>query len=152
MESGLYEAYGPGGVGIVVETLSDNKNRTVGEVQSAMKKSGATPAQQGSVLFNLSKRPLLLSQALLLSLRAASEAISTEDFDLKLIDAGADDIDRSEEGIVITGQKEAFQKLVESVEAAGLKPDEAGLEYIPKVSIKADSETRAKIEKNRRSA
>ncbi|MEK7529300.1 MAG: YebC/PmpR family DNA-binding transcriptional regulator, partial [Patescibacteria group bacterium] len=50
MESGLYEAYGPGGVGIIVETLSDNKNRTVGEVQSAMKKSGATPAQQGSVL------------------------------------------------------------------------------------------------------
>lgn len=147
MEAGLYEAYGPGGVGIVIETLSDNKNRTASEVQFALKKVGATPAEHGSVLFNFEQKAVVVIASTSPVIANGSEAISTDDLDLHLIDAGADDIDRSEDGIVIAGPKELFQKLVEAVEAAGLKPDEAGLEFVPKAAMAKDEETRAKVER-----
>ena len=139
MEAGLYEAYGPRGVGITVETPSDNKNRTVAEVQATMKRAGATPAAQGSVLFNFDHK------AIVTVLNPTTNDRGT--LELILIDAGADDIELETEGLTVAGPVEKFQSLVEAIEAAGLKPNEAGLEFVPKVSVNLIDEEREKTEK-----
>ncbi len=139
MEEGVFEAYGPGGIGIVVETLSDNKNRVVSEVQSTLKKSGATPAESGSVLFNFEHKAVIT---------IVSPTVDDQDaLELSLIDAGADDILVEDEGITITGEVKVFQSLVEAVEANGLKPDEAGLQYVAKASTDAVEDVQTRIDK-----
>ncbi len=139
MEEGVFEAYGPSGVGIVVETLSDNRNRVVSEVQSTLKKSGATPAESGSVLFNFEHKTVIT---------IVSPTIEDQDvFELALIDAGADDIVIEPEGVTVTGPVKSFQSLVEAVEANGLKPDEAGLQYVAKMPVSVEDDVQARIDK-----
>lgn len=140
MEVGLFEAYGPSGVGIVVETLSDNKNRVAAEVTMALKKAGATPAGAGSVLFNFERKAVVMV--------AASEAMThSDEMELALIDAGADDVVRSDEGMIVTGPVTAFQRIVEAAEDVGLHPDEASLRLVAKIPMDATTGVRAKIEK-----
>ena len=140
MFEGVYEAYGPSGVAFVIETLSDNKNRVAADVSSTLKKSGATPADQGSVLFNFDHKAVIVI--------ARSEAItSPEEFELGLIEAGADDIEESEEGWIVSGPIDAFKALVDVVEAAGVKPEEASLQYVAKMPLEIDAETQEKVDK-----
>ena len=139
MFEGVYEAYGPKGVAFVIETLSDNKNRVAADVSSTLRKSGATQADQGSVLFNFDRKTVI---------SILGPSIDDKDtFELSLIDAGADDISIEEEGVMITGPIDAFKQLVEAVEAAGMKPDEAGLEYVAKMPLEIDDEVQAKVDK-----
>ena len=141
MFEGVYEAYGPGGVAIVVETLSDNKNRVVADVTSTLKKAGATPADQGSVLFNFERKSVVT----VLDPKAQVEDMDA--LELAMIDAGADDLEIEDEGMTIYAELAAFQKIVEAVEAAGLKPDEAGLEYVAKMPVDIDELTQEKLDK-----
>lgn len=143
MFEGLYEAYGPSGVAFVVETLSDNKNRVVADVSHAMKKSGATPAEQGSVLFNFDRKAV----AMISNETMSTSGADSDEFELAMIDAGADDIETSDGGVVVSGQIDAFQKLVEAIEAFGIKPDEAGLQYVAKNSLDIDDATQEKVDK-----
>lgn len=139
MFEGVYEAYGPKGVAFVIETLSDNKNRVAADVSSTLRKSGATQADQGSVLFNFDRKTVI---------SILGPSIDDKDsFELELIDAGADDISIEDEGVMITGPIEAFKQLVEAVEAAGMKPDEAGLEYVAKMPLEIDDDVQAKVDK-----
>jgi YebC/PmpR family DNA-binding regulatory protein len=139
MEEGIFEAYGPGGIGIIVETLSDNKNRVVSEVQHTLKKSGATPAESGSVLFNFERKTVITIVAPVIE--------DQDSLELALIDAGADDIQIEDEGVTITGEVRSFQSLVEAVEANALKADEAGLQYVAMASVSVDEVTQTKIDK-----
>ena len=141
MFEGLYEAYGPSGVAFVVETLADNKNRIISEVSIALNKSGATMAETGSVLFNFDRKAVI-------SFLDAMKKISDQDeFELAMIDAGADDIEIEDEGATITGDLSSFQKLVEAVEAFGITPDEASLQYVAKMPLTIDDAVQAKVDR-----
>jgi len=141
MFEGLYEAYGPNGVAIIIETLSDNKNRIIAEVSTTLKKSGATLAESGSVLFNFERKAIVefLNQ---------DEKIKDKDnFELELIDAGADNIIFEDEGITVTAEMKELQPIVEAIEKYDIKPEEAGIGYIPKNKIKTDTQTQEKVDK-----
>ena len=130
----VYEAYGPGGVGIIIEAATDNKNRTLPEVKNVLTKNGGHMAEPGSVAFQFERKGVL-----------RAPAASEEDL-LKILDAGAEDAVEADGETAITTASKELAKVRENLNAAGITVSEAGLEYIPKNMVKIDdSETERKI-------
>jgi YebC/PmpR family DNA-binding regulatory protein len=119
MEEATYEGYGPGGIGIIVETATDNKNRTYPEVKSAFSKNGGSMAEPGSVAFQFTRKGVI------------NVAATGEDALLTILDAGADDaVEEEGEIVVYTDQKE-LAKVRSAIIDAGLEVKGAELQYIP---------------------
>ena len=136
LEEITYEGMGPGGVGIIIETATDNKNRTFPEVRNALAKNGGRIADAGSVMFQFARKGVIIVAA------------TGEDALLTILDAGAEDASEEDgEIIVYTDQKELSQVRTALV-AAGLEVKDAELQYIGNTSIEiADEETAAKLMK-----
>lgn len=134
MEEATYEAYGPGGIGIIVECATDNKNRTYPEVRSAITKNGGNMAEPGSVSFQFVRKGVIRVIA------------SGEDALLTILDAGAEDaIEEDGETSVYTELKDLAKVRTALVEA-GLDVKEAELQYVPNSQVEiSDSEVARKI-------
>lgn len=134
LEEATYEAYGPGGIGIIVETATDNKNRTYPEVRSALTKNGGTMAEPGSVAFQFARKGVI------------RVAATGEDALLTILDAGADDATEEDgEMIVYTDQKE-LAKVRTAIIDAGLTVREAELQYVPNNMVEvSDPEVARKV-------
>lgn len=134
LEEATYEAYGPGGIGIIIETATDNKNRTYPEVRSALTKNGGTMAEPGSVAFQFTRKGVI------------RVATSGEDSLLTILDAGAEDaIEEDGEIVVYTDQKE-LAKVRTAIIDAGLGVQEAELQYVPNASVEiSDPEVARKV-------
>lgn len=136
LEEATYEGMGPGGVGIIIETATDNKNRTFPEVRSALTKNGGRVADSGSVMFQFSRKGVI------------QVAATGEDALLAVLDAGAEDA-VEEDGVitVYTDQKE-LAKVRQSIKDAGLVIESASLQYVPNSSVVIDdTETALKVMK-----
>jgi YebC/PmpR family DNA-binding regulatory protein len=136
LEEITYEGMGPGGVGIIIETATDNKNRTFPEVRNALAKNGGRIADAGSVMFQFARKGVIVVAA------------TGEDALLTILDAGAEDASEEDgEIIVYTDQKELSQVRT-AIVAASLEVKDAELQYIGNASIEiADEETAAKLMK-----
>lgn len=134
LEEVVYEAYGPGGIGIIVEAATDNKNRTFPEVRTALTKNGGTMADSGSVAFQFTRKGVI------------TVAGSGEDTLLTVLDAGAEDaVEEDGEIIVYTDQKE-LGKVRRALKDAELEVKEAELQYVPNNIVEiTDSEVERKI-------
>ena len=134
LEEVVYESYGPGGIGIIVEAATDNKNRTLPEVRNALTKNGGSMAEPGSVAFQFTRKGVIHISA------------SGEDALLTILDAGAED-DVEEDGaiIVYTDAKE-LAKVRSAIKEAGLEISDASLQYVPNNTVEiTDSEVARKI-------
>ena len=136
LEEIAYEGYGPGGVGVIIETATDNRNRTLPEVKTALVKNGGRIADAGSVMFQFTRKGVIAIEG------------SGEDLLLAVLDAGAEDaVEEDGEIIVYTELKDLASvrnKLVEQ----GLKVKDAELRYIANTPIEiADMETAQKLMK-----
>lgn len=110
-----YEGYGVGGVAVLVEAMTDNINRTVGEVRHAFSKHGGNMGTNGSVAYLFSKRGEI-----------TFAAGSDEDRIMELaLESGAEDVESDEHGVVVITTPESFGSVVDALEAAGLKPENA---------------------------
>ena len=141
LEEIMYEGYGPSGVAFLVETLTDNINRTVSEVKNVISKRGGSLGAAGSVkwMFNhLGVIRLANEQKTKLGSKLA-------DFELELMDAGINDMNDSEFGLEITCPVESFQKVLEVVKKYELEPESSGLEWVAKEPVTLDEETSNKI-------
>jgi len=122
----VYELYGHGGVGIIAEAMTDNKNRTASDIRIATNKRGGSIANPGSVAFNFDRKGIIHV--------AKDQAVEDELF-MSATDAGAEDFDSDEESfLVITDPAELYsvkEKLVEQ----GIPCGEANLEMIPKTTV-----------------
>lgn len=136
LEEVTYEAYGPAGVGIVIETATDNRNRTFPDVKTALVKNGGRIADAGSVLFQFDRKGVI---------RVAAQG---EDALLGVLDAGAEDASEEDgEIIVYTDQKE-LAKVREELNTKDYKVVEADLQYIAQNIVAIDDEeTSSKIMK-----
>jgi len=134
LEEATYEAYGPGGVGIIIETATDNKNRTYPEVRSALTKNGGTMAEPGSVAFQFTRKGVI---------RVAAQG---EDALLAILDAGAEDaIEEDGEMTVYTDAKE-LAKVRTALVDGGLDVKEAELQYVPNAEVEvSDPEVARKV-------
>ena len=134
LEEATYEGYGPGGIGIIIETATDNKNRTYPEVRTALTKNGGNLAEPGSVAFQFTRKGVI---------RVAAQG---EDALLTILDAGAEDaIEEDGETTVYTDQKE-LARVRTALKDAGLDVKEAELQYVPNAMVEVnDPEVARKV-------
>lgn len=134
LEEVTYEGMGPGGVGIIIETATDNKNRTFPEVRTALTKNGGRIADAGSVMFQFDRKGVI------------RVATTGEDALLTVLDAGAEDaVEEDGELIVYTDQKD-LAKVRSAIVDAGLEVKDAELQYVAKNTIQVgESEMAQKI-------
>ena len=136
LEEVAYEGYGPGGIGIIIETATDNKNRTYPEVRTALTKNGGTIADAGSVMFQFTRKG------------AIRVAATGEEALLTILDAGAEDaIEEDGEILVFTDQKD-LAKVRNALAEAGLTVVEAELQYVANNPVEVgDTEVAQKVMK-----
>ena len=134
LEEITYEGYGPGGVAVLVECATDNRNRTYPEVKLAFSKSGGSIAEAGSVAFQFSRKGMIRVKA------------SGEDALLTVLDSGAEDaVEEAGEIIVYTAPTE-LAKVRGAIVGAGLEVADAELTYVPSNTMEiTDKETARKI-------
>ena len=134
LEETAYEAMGPGGVGLIIETATDNKNRTFPEVKNTLTKNGGRIADAGSVMFQFTRKGVI----------TVSEIV--EEALLMILDAGAEDaIEEDNEIVIYTNQKDLARVRKEIVES-GLTVTGAELQYVPNHSVEInDPEIAAKV-------
>ena len=131
-----YEGYGPGGVAVVVEVLTDNRNRTAGEVRAAFTKSGGNLAETGAVSFMFDHVGVVEYDAGVASADAVLEAA---------IDAGAEDVVSSEGGHEIYTAQDSLRDVAKALEAKFGEPRKAALVWKPQNTVPVNDEQGEKL-------
>lgn len=131
----VYEAYGPGGVGIIIEVATDNKNRTMPEVRHTLDKSGGRMADPGSVMFQFARKGVI----------EISE--KGEDALMAALEAGAEDATEEDDGIVIYTDAADLMKVRGALADGGMTITSAELQYVPTSSVPVEGDDAEKLEK-----
>lgn len=130
-----YEAYGPAGIGIIIEIATDNKNRTMPEVRNTLAKNGGRMADPGSVMFQFARKGVIEI------LEKGEEALMTA------LDCGAEDANENEDGIEIITEAADLMKTRQALIDAGLTVENAELRYIANTSVPVSEEDAEKVDK-----
>lgn len=131
----VYEAYGPGGVGIVIEVATDNKNRTLPEVRHTLDKNGGRMADSGSVMFQFSRKGVI----------EVSE--KGDEVMMAALDAGAEDVADEDEGSVIYTDASDLMKVNKAMADAGFTVSSAEVQYVPSSYVPVEGENAEKLER-----
>ena len=134
----LFEGYAPHGVAILVETATDNNNRTVADVRSYFTKCNGSLGTSGSVEFMFDHT---------CHFRLNKEGLDIEELELELIDFGAEEVFDDEEGIMIYGPFESFGSLQKELESRGIEILSSGFERIPNVHKNIPADQTEEIDK-----
>jgi YebC/PmpR family DNA-binding regulatory protein len=134
-ETVVYEGYGSGGVAILVEALTDNRNRTASDVRSAFSKHDGNLGASGAVAWQFDRRGIVLVDA---------EGVDEDELMLAAAEGGADDIDLDGSTFQITASPESLSTVREAVEAAGFTVENAELTMVPKTTVEVAEESTAK--------
>mgnify|MGYP000296987477 FL=1 len=133
----MYEGYGPGGVAILVECLTDNRNRAAAEVRTIMSRNGGTMADPGSVAYNFSRKGVIAV--------AKTEGISEDDVVAAVLESGAEEvIDRGEGFDIITDPSDLVSNR-QAIQAAGIDYEQAEAEFVASVTVAPDSDIASKV-------
>lgn len=131
IEEATYEAYAPGGVALIIEVITDNKNRTVAAIKSSLSKFNGKLAGSNAVAYMFQKKGVIRIEN------------ANEELQLKAIDAGAEDVLEEEGGLTI---HTAIQDLDEISKALG-KVDYAGVDMVPETKVEVEDNTKATLDK-----
>ncbi len=126
-----YELYGHGGVGIIVDVMTDNKNRISSDMRIATNKCGGTVANPGSVAFNFDRKGII---------QVLKKDVNEDELFMAVTEAGAEDFEADEELYMITTPPDLLGNVKEKIEKMGVKCQEASLEMIPKVLMECNLE------------
>ena len=124
-----YEGYGPGGAAVIIETLTDNRNRTVGELRHMLSKWGGNLGESNSVAWMFEKKSLVT---------VAKEKAQEDALMAAAIDAGADDMKDDGDNWEIVSPIDAHQSVVDAVKALGIDPGSAEIAMVPQNYIKLE--------------
>ena len=133
IDRAVYEGYGPGGVAVLVEALTDNRNRTSAELRHAFDKHGGSLGEPGSVAWQFEKKGVVLVSA---------DRYGEEDL-LPAIDAGADDVAQDDDLWKVTAEPASLTAVREALEGAGVEIQSAELAMEPKAVVEVDGEAEA---------
>lgn len=131
LEEVRYEGYGPGGVAIVVEALTDNRNRTAAAVRAAFSKHGGTLGETNSVLFQFGRVGLI---------RYPAQVATAEEMLEAAIEAGAEDCESGADSHEVRCAPDDFAAVRDALEARFGPPEEAGLTWRPEITVPIDDE------------
>jgi YebC/PmpR family DNA-binding regulatory protein len=131
-EEAQYEGYGPGGAALIIDTLTDNKNRTVGELRHLLEKHGGNLAAANAVAWMFSKRGYIVVE----KAKADEEQLMNA-----VLEAGADDFQDDEDNWEVLTAPDAFHAVHEAVKALGIEPATASVSMIPQNYVKLEGKT-----------
>jgi YebC/PmpR family DNA-binding regulatory protein len=134
-ETVVYEGYGPNGVALIVEALTDNRNRTASEVRHAFDKNDGNLGGSGAVAWLFERRGVVLVDA---------DKADEDELTLAAAEGGADDVTRDGSTFQVTSAPEALVTVREAIEAAGIPIESAELTMVPKTTIEVADESAAK--------
>src|SRR5438046_483823 len=134
-ETVVYEGYGPAGVAVIVETLTDNRNRTAGEVRHTFAKNDGNLGTSGAVAWLFERRGLVLVPA---------EGTDEDELTLAAAEGGADDVSLDGSSYQVLSAAEELAPGRDAVEAAGFEIESAELTMLPKTTVAVEDENEAK--------
>jgi YebC/PmpR family DNA-binding regulatory protein len=134
-ETIVYEGYGPEGVAVIAEALTDNKNRTASEVRHTFAKFGGNLGSTGAVAWQFERRGVVL---------VAASGTDEDELFLAAADAGAEDLEQDGEVFQVTSAPENLAAVREAIEAAGFGVESAELSLLPKTTVAIDDEGKAR--------
>jgi YebC/PmpR family DNA-binding regulatory protein len=124
-----YEGYGPGGVAVLVEVMTDNKNRTVGEIRKLFSKNGGSLGEVGCVGFLFEKKGYVQVDA---------AKVDEDKLMTIALDAGAEDLRREESVFAVTAAPKEFEKVRDAIVKSGIQPVSAEITKVPKSTVKLE--------------
>jgi YebC/PmpR family DNA-binding regulatory protein len=139
MQEMIFEAYGPGGTGYIIECLSDNRNRTTASVRTIVGKAGGRMAEGGAVAYLFDRKGVVIGSM-------SHELRMTDELELALIDAGAEDIRQHDDAIEVITSVADWSKVRKICTDNGMSIVSAGLSYIPKQAVPVRGETAEKVQ------
>jgi len=138
LEELQYEGYGPAGVALIVEVVTDNRNRTVSEIRHVFSKNGGNMSEAGSVSWMFHKKGYI----------AVEKSKSDEETLMTLaIDAGADDFSSDESNFEIYTTPDAFEQVLSAIKAKGIPPETAEISMIPQNYVKVEGKAAQQVVK-----
>lgn len=132
-----YEGFGPCGVSVIVEALTDNKNRAAADIRHIFSKSGGSLGQTGSVGYMFDKKGYFLIEK--------NDSINEDELMLEVLDNGADDFIFDEEYIEVLCDPKVFSDLLEALQEKGIKLEEAQIKQIPNIKKELSEEEEEKL-------
>ncbi|WP_100810706.1 MULTISPECIES: YebC/PmpR family DNA-binding transcriptional regulator [unclassified Microbacterium] len=132
----MYEGYAPNGVALLIECLTDNKNRAAAEVRTAMTRNGGTMADPGSVAYNFHRKGVIVVSA---------DSASEDDVMLAVLDAGAEEIEPHGDGFGVITEATDLVKVRTALQDAGIDYESADVEFVPSLKVEVDAETARKV-------
>jgi len=143
LEEIILEAYGPGGIAIIIEGVTDNRNRTLGAVKQILNQGGGKLAQEGSVRWMFERKGAVTINCGL----QAENLQNKEDLELKAIEAGAEDIYRYDDAFDVYTKVEYLENVKKNLENQGVKIEGASLDWVPKEEIILEEKDKATCQK-----
>jgi len=134
-ETVVYEGYGPAGVAVIVETLTDNRNRTAGEVRHTFAKNDGNLGTSGAVLWLFERRGIVIVEA---------DGADEDELTLAAADGGADDVALDGSTFTVTSDPTSLAAVRAAIEGAGFTVDSAELTMVPKTTVEVADENEAK--------
>ncbi|APH16275.1 YebC/PmpR family DNA-binding transcriptional regulator [Clostridium botulinum] len=138
-ETITYEGYGPAGIAVLVDVLTDNKNRSAGNVRYAFTKQGGNMGSTGCVSFMFQSKGQIVIEK--------KDGLDEDELMMMALDAGAEDFESEDEVYVVTTSQEDFGTVREALEAEGLEFLEAEIKMVPDTYTAIDEETATKFQK-----
>lgn len=136
MEELAYEGYGPGGVALMIEVMTDNRNRTAPEIRSIFEKNGGNMGSTGCVSYLFKSKGSIVFE---------KSGINEETLAMAAIDAGAEDILPEESTIEIVTSPEDFEKVRDALKSKGFRPETAEVTMVPSTTVKVAGEDAKKV-------
>ena len=134
-EQVVYEGYGPSGVAVIVEALTDNRNRTAADVRAAFAKHDGNLGGSGAVAWLFERRGVILVDA---------DRFDEDELTLAAAEGGADDVEQDGSSFRVTATPESLTAVREAIEAAGMEVESAELTMVPKTTVNLEDESAAK--------
>ena len=138
VEEVLYEGYGPGGVAILCDIMTDNRNRTAPEIRKLFDNHGGNLGSTGCVAYNFDRKGLI---------NVAKSAVDLEKLMELALENGAEDVTESESGYDVTCPTDVYTELVDALEAAQIALESKQVTRIPKMTVEVDSDTAVSVMK-----
>ena len=145
LEEVLFEAYGPGGIAIIIEGITDNKNRTLGEIKQVLNQNNGKLVGEGSVKWMFERKGCLTINAQFLI--SNSQIKNKEELEMMVIEAGAEDIYWHEELLDVYTKIEDLEKIKKNLEERGIKIDSVSLDWVAKEEVSTDEKTKEACQK-----
>ena len=138
LEEVSYEGFGPGGIALIIDGITDNSNRTLGEIKSILNQNGGKMAGEGAVRWMFERKGVIT---------ISGNGKSKEDLELMAIELGADDVKTSGENIDIYTKPEDLEKVKKSLEEKQIKIESASLDFVPKEEVELSEKDKEMTER-----